>query len=381
MTVQEKLDAEGPRRLLALDGGGIRGVITIEILSRIEDKLRKRANAKDLVLADYFDYIGGTSTGAIIATALALGMTVDEVRSFYHEDGPKMFTRVGRLNPKRLWTKYTAEDLSKRLRAVFGKSLKLGSPALQTLLLVVLQNATTDSPWPPSNNPRAKFSGSGVPGDNLQLPLWRLVRASTAAPTYFEPETIEVGPETFTFVDGGMTPFNNPALQLFTMATAEPYRLGWPTGEEEMLLVSVGTGSAERENANLRSRNMHLLYSATSVPWSLTSAMSAQQDLMCRVLGKCRFGGVIDAEIDSMVADDWPEPGRNGWKGPASPKLFSYVRYDPELTRVGLNGLGLKSVPVEHVLEMDGVEHISETTKVGKVAAEEFVKEEHFRGF
>ena len=96
MSYRDKLDKIGPRKLLALDGGGIRGVITLEILAEIERQLEKKlGRGDDFVLADYFDYIAGTSTGAIIGTCLALGMRVEEVARFYKESGPAMF-EIGR---------------------------------------------------------------------------------------------------------------------------------------------------------------------------------------------------------------------------------------------------------------------------------------------
>ena len=71
MTVADKLTKPGPRKLLALDGGGIRGLITIEVLAEIERLLKDEPGAgDDFVLAEYFDYIAGTSTGAVIATCL-----------------------------------------------------------------------------------------------------------------------------------------------------------------------------------------------------------------------------------------------------------------------------------------------------------------------
>jgi patatin-like phospholipase/acyl hydrolase len=65
-----------PKRILSLDGGGIRGVLTLQFLDRIEAMLRNRTGIPDLVLCDYFDLIGGTSTGSIIAAALACGFSV-----------------------------------------------------------------------------------------------------------------------------------------------------------------------------------------------------------------------------------------------------------------------------------------------------------------
>ena len=84
MSVRDKLDKPGPRKLLALDGGGIRGIITLEILEAIEHILRTALGRDDrFVLADYFDYIAGTSTGAMTATALSLGLPVRDIRDFY----------------------------------------------------------------------------------------------------------------------------------------------------------------------------------------------------------------------------------------------------------------------------------------------------------
>ena len=66
MGYRDRMNGDGPRKLLALDGGGIRGVLSLEILAAIEDIVRTKLG-KDAVLGDYFDYIAGTSTGAIIA--------------------------------------------------------------------------------------------------------------------------------------------------------------------------------------------------------------------------------------------------------------------------------------------------------------------------
>ena len=63
-------------KLLALDGGGIRGIITLEILARMEEMLAEATGGgSDFRLCYFFDYVGGNSTGAVIAAGLALGMT------------------------------------------------------------------------------------------------------------------------------------------------------------------------------------------------------------------------------------------------------------------------------------------------------------------
>jgi putative intracellular protease/amidase len=77
---------------------------------------------------------------------------------------------------------------------------------------------------------------------NLNVPLWKLLRASTAAPTFFPPERIDYGKRQFLFVDGGVTPFLNPALIAVLTATLPQYCLAWPAGRETLHGVSVATG-------------------------------------------------------------------------------------------------------------------------------------------
>ena len=61
--------------------------------------------------------------------------------------------------------------------------------------MLVMRNHSTGSPWPVSNNPAAEFNDPDLPECNFKLPVWQLVRASTAAPVYFPPDTINVGVE------------------------------------------------------------------------------------------------------------------------------------------------------------------------------------------
>ncbi len=371
MSVSDKINKTGPRKLLALDGGGIRGMISIEVLGRIESLLQHELGCDDtFVLADYFDYIGGTSTGAIIATCVSLGMRVDEIRTFYINSGPAMFDKASLL--RRFRYKFEDQKLANQLREVIGDDTTLGSDKLKTLLLLVMRNATTDSPWPVSNNPKAKYNCDlNRPDCNLNFPLWQLVRASTAAPTYFPPEVIQVGSNNFIFVDGGVTMYNNPAFQLFLMATVEPYNLIWPTGEDQMLLVSIGTGTSPRANLNLAPDEMNLIYNATSIPSALMFAASNEQDLLCRVFGECKAGDIIDREV-------WDMKGKGG---PVSPKLFTYLRYNAELSYEGLAALGLDHIKPENVQQMDSVDHIGELQEVGRAVAEKRVEKDHFAGF
>jgi patatin-like phospholipase/acyl hydrolase len=179
MTLIDRIERPGPKKLLAIDGGGGRCVLALEVLQKIEDLLKAKSGKVDFRLADYFDYIAGTSTGGIIAAGLSIGMSVKEILEFYQDAGAQMFVKANLL--RRLRYKFEDEPLAVKLKSVFGVGTTLGSEKLKTLFLLVMRNATTDSPWPISNNPYAKYNDRARPDCNLNLPLWPLVRASTAA--------------------------------------------------------------------------------------------------------------------------------------------------------------------------------------------------------
>lgn len=381
---REKLHRTGAHKLLALDGGGIRGVITLEVLAELERMLQAEfKQSDDFVLADYFDYVAGTSTGAIIATCISLGMRVADIKKFYEESGPAMFDKAGlitRFKRGKFHDKKLAAQLQKVIAERTGEPMAtLGSERLRTLLMIVLRNVTTDSPWPVSNNPAAKYNAPHRADNNLNLPLWQLVRGSTAAPTYFPPEVVQVGQHEFIFVDGGVTMYNNPAFQLFLMATIEAYNLAWTAGEKELLLVSIGTGTDPRANANLAPGQMNLVYNATSIPSALMFAASNEQDFLCRVFGKCLVGDPIDREIHNMIDERDLDKNLPGCKGPCE-KLFTYMRYNAELSKEGLTKLGVGHLTPEHVQQMDSVEHIPQMQEVGRAVAKK-VKPEHFASF
>jgi hypothetical protein len=182
-----------------------------------------------------------------------------------------------------------------------------------------------------------------------------------------------VGDHSFLFVDGGVTMYNNPAFQLFLMATVQPYSLQWPVGVDRMLLVSVGTGTSPKANANLQPGDMNLLYNAGSIPSALMYAALNEQDFLCRTFGDCLAGCALDREVGDM----------QGKEGPAMPKLFTYMRYNGELSEDGLSelGLGHSGIKPDDVQALDSVEHISQMQTVGKAVAEKEVKGAHFQRF
>src|SRR5438876_10975369 len=135
------------KRIISLDGGGIRGVFSLQILARIEELFRAEHDRKDLVLADVCDLFAGTSTGAIIAAFLAWGAPVHEIEHLYVQRGAEMFARERWF--RRWRCKYRAESIADFFRNHFydapGQPALLGSKKLKKLLLVVMRNASTGS--------------------------------------------------------------------------------------------------------------------------------------------------------------------------------------------------------------------------------------------
>lgn len=250
-TLEQHLDAQiGPKRVLALDGGGVKGILMLGMLEVLEAELQKRARSAQFVLSDYFDLIGGTSTGAIVATALALGMPVSDIIHMYLEMGPKIFKKTNRRGY--LVSRYDNRVLRKVLWPVLDKKT-LGSRQLKTGLALHAKRIDTGSAWVLTNNPQAKYfdppssENSAAPNKNYRL--LDLVLASAAAPTYFDEVVIPITyderdkpSQSGCFVDGALGGFNNPSVQMLLTVLVPAYGFGWRAGPRDLMLASFGTG-------------------------------------------------------------------------------------------------------------------------------------------
>ncbi|NJM55240.1 MAG: hypothetical protein HC841_04400 [Verrucomicrobiae bacterium] len=280
-TRDDHLFGPGPKRILSLDGGGVRGLISLGILARVEALLRERVpeDQRDAFrLCDYFDLIGGTSTGALIAVQLALGESVQDITKRYTELCPEIFGKRRRFAFFR--SLHSTSRFDRALNRSFAEIMrKHASPPDQTLattllktgLAIVAKRIDSGSVWFQSNNPNRKFwnpelepwkayweeekkNRKWVPTPNADYRLLDVVRASASAPMYFDAMEIKIGPDlTGRFVDGGASPFNDPSSELFLAATLRsrhqdandnlsPFGFNWPTGRNELYLLSVGAG-------------------------------------------------------------------------------------------------------------------------------------------
>lgn len=382
-TLAEKLDPKGPKRILALDGGGIRGALTLGYLKHVEDLLRKQHKNDKLLLADYFDLIGGTSTGSIIAAALAIGMSVDEIKQKYFELGTKIFGkkykwyRIFELD-NLIKSKYDDTALEEELKNVFGDTLLGDQNKVKTALCIVAKRADTNSVWPLNNHPKGKFYDSGH-GNNKAIPIWKCVRASAAAPTYFLPQSIEVGGDNgfAAFVDGGVSMANNPALQLLMVATLKGFPYHWQLGEDKLMVVSVGTGMTKFKKLPQKIGKSHLLDWAANLPEMFMQDASWQNQMMMQWLSRSPTAHEIDREVGVLSEDILSdELGRK--EG-----LLHYLRYNVFLDVEEMNARFKPIKPytqkeVDDLAAMDNAKNCQKLYDLGYLAGAQEVKESHF---
>src|SRR5712691_628268 len=157
-----QLFGPGPKRVLSLDGGGVRGAITVAFLERIEALLSQH-RGRPVRLGDYFHLVGGTSTGSIIAGALALGFTATQVRDIYTRLAPLAFVRKKRSIPV-FQPKFEVRGLRVEIEKIVG-DMELQSDRLITGLCVVTKRMDTGSPWILANNPGAPYWNDGPESD------------------------------------------------------------------------------------------------------------------------------------------------------------------------------------------------------------------------
>ncbi len=363
-----------PKRILTLDGGGLRGIFSIGVLQKIEDILKARhGGSVDFRLSHYFDLIAGTSTGGIIAAALAQGWSVEQVREKYMELGEKVFEKSF-FRKGVLRAKYDDGKLIEELKKVYGENTTLCSDQLQTGLMIMTKRLDTGSPWPVGNNPMGKYFTSrpgGVIG-NGDYPLWQVVRASTAAPSYFDPQMITIAEKAGhcetegEFVDGGVSPHNNPSMQALMYATLDGYNIGWPTGADNLLMISVGTGSANPnvDTSDIAAKN------ALKALASLMDDCAAMQETLLQWLSSSLTARVIDRELGDL---------RNDLLG--GRPLLSYLRYNTKLDIDNIQQLIPEQVDPKQIAslsEMDAPENMDLLHQVGSALAERDVQESVF---
>lgn len=362
----DKFDHPGPKRILALDGGGVRGVISIAFIERLEQILSERFKKPDFRLHEYFDLVGGSSTGAIIAAGLAIGMSAAEIKQHYLELTHAIFGKRNSIVAYlKSGQKYDPLPLDRILSRIFG-DITLGDPnRIHCGLCVITKRADTYSTWPFANHPRGTYYEQ-----NQHLPLWQIIRASVAAPTYFLPIVLDIGEGLKgAFIDGGISMDNNPSLRLFLMATLQGYPFRWPKGEKNLLLLSIGTGLKHHPSDYKKFMDTNLLDWAGQLPEFFLHDASFHNQMIMQLLSNSSHAVEIDSEIGRLEQDTW-----------STEPALHYIRYNVPLNPEYL--MSLKLPYSEKIIRQAGLidkaDNLDLLTRIGSISAEQLLHDEHF---
>jgi patatin-like phospholipase/acyl hydrolase len=223
-------------KILAIDGGGIRGVIPTIWVSKISDRL----GGKDL--HKHFDLIIGTSTGSIVAGAVAMNKDIAACLALYEGFGPKIFPRtLYDTNAWTLWERfirptYSDEPLGDALKQLFAIDSKLHE--CKTNTAIVSYDVFN----------RSMFLLRSYDEVTREVPIWEACKASSSAPTYFPAHVLGAAHAERPLIDGGVIA-NNPSM----LGVAEAIRLSECQSlrefhrQNEIVLISLGTGSLQRK--------------------------------------------------------------------------------------------------------------------------------------
>lgn len=246
------------KRILSIDGGRARIALQLGLLEHVERTLRESGRiGPDSVLADYFDMIGGVSSGALLAALLAQGRSVSdttsEIRMFNRD---RAVRRVSPLSQVLSSTGANNRRLKKSLSKRFG-DVTLEGAGFKSLLTVPVWRADklcfeffSSNKHDPTWSAQSATKMGRYPKSNASIS--KVLTAAMAQPLIFQPEIFPLGPEekdTLLFEGAANNP--NPSLALYNYATRENYGLSWPSNEQSLYMLSIGHGMTESHARNL----------------------------------------------------------------------------------------------------------------------------------
>jgi len=243
------------KKILSIDGGGIRGIVPGQVLIALEDKLQKKMGDPNARIANYFDFFAGTSTGGILTCILLCPSETDPTKArfsakeavdLYVKNGGDIFSRsfLYKLLSGNgiLSAKYQVTEIGKYLAEYFAK-LKL-SQLLKPCIVTSYDIGRRQTKFFAQQD-KAKE------GDVADFYVKDVCRATSAAPTYFTTELIKsISGESYACIDGGVFA-NNPTLCAYSEVRNAQ---GDPTAKD-MFVVSIGTGSQEKSYEYDKAKN------------------------------------------------------------------------------------------------------------------------------
>ncbi|GAB3962973.1 hypothetical protein GCM10028805_65150 [Spirosoma harenae] len=237
-------------RILSLDGGGIRGLFSLAFLVNIEAEMQRKG-INDWQIYKHFDLICGTSTGGIIAIALALGIPASEVYELYYDNAKEIFGNKKGLIRSLFSSSHKRNNLEKLVRDKFKSINNDVDPRLadcKTNICITIYDLLQGKPSVLKNKYHADFVR------DYHIPAYQAALATSAAPTYFDPysssytDLKNVKQNFSNKVDGGVFA-NNPTL----IGIIEAQK-AFSKNLADLSVLSIGTGHMKFLDACNRKR-------------------------------------------------------------------------------------------------------------------------------
>ncbi|NER33343.1 MAG: patatin [Oscillatoria sp. SIO1A7] len=292
-------------RILSLDGGGIRGVLSARLLKEVETIVQETTGQK---LHEYFDLVAGTSTGSILAAGIACQKSADEIIDLYKDEGENIFLKG--IRGQRGW-RWLGRLIG--ANALYPHDDGRGR-GLANVLKGILTNPDTDKPATIADREIKKqiqllilaydvqsrnttwFANDEDPVEweyEKKTELWKICTASASAPTFFPPYQIykPYKKKEVPYIDGGVAD-NNPALaavsHAFSMTTTGDRNR--PSNLEEIAVLSIGTGQTNHPYTYNEIKGWGLAKWATKIPDIFLDPDAQNTEYTCRRI----FLGVAD---------------------------------------------------------------------------------------
>jgi uncharacterized protein len=304
MTEQQHQENPKKFKILSLDGGGIRGVISAQILQEVETQLKLKKNKS---LHEYFDLVAGTSTGSILAAAIALEKKPEELIKLYLEEGDKIFPEATRNRRKYLqgfvvphWSRYSnkglIEVLKDKLKTPQGQPLKISEINKPILLILAYDTLSRNTTW---------FASDGGDRWYQNIDIWEICVSSASAPTFFPPYLLTgKNGEKYPHIDGGVSA-NNPALTAVSHAM-----LTQKKKLEDLAVLSIGTGRTTKPFEYEDVNKWGLIGWGQRIPDVFMGAPSEMEESICRqILGGEEAGYYLRLDFDLNERFEVRKPG------------------------------------------------------------------------
>ncbi len=285
-------------RILSLDGGGIRGIMTGQVLVALEEKLNKKYfqingkhTEKPIRLGQYFDFVAGTSTGGILTCLLLCRDDKDpDYPKFSAKEAVEMYMKFGRVIFKPTFSgklpgflsgiggsKFTSLQIENILKQYLGE--RTMSELLKPCLITSYDIQQRRAVFFTSHDAKSK--------DNADFPIWQVARSTSAAPTYFPPAVAAAKDDLmFHTIDGGLFA-NNPtmcavieAMKIFRDEKNKLSRL------DNLFILSIGTGEIKKKYEYVDALKWGILRWITPIIDIMMTAVAETVDYQVRKLYK-----------------------------------------------------------------------------------------------